>query len=286
MRNEMIGRRRVRLLSYATPGFYSQQRVLAESALRVGLKDVAPWTDIELRKTAFYRRHVDILDSQPGAGYWLWKPFLINEELKRLESGDFLVYYDVGRAWMPHKISTSLKPLLEWCENDNGGILPGVYIPEHGPNKDWTKRECFVSMGCDAPKYWEHPQIQATYSVWQNVPRVAEFASEWLHWCITPGILTDEVKSPSPPNFSTFRAHRHDQSVITNLALLRSIKCYGNPQTILPESKDINNLVDRISGRESRIVIRNFSRRIAGKLRLSILRNKVRMEKLRNNNAD
>jgi hypothetical protein len=176
---------------------------------------------------------------------------------------------------MPHRISTSLTPLLRWCEEKNGGILPGTYIPEHGPNMNWTKRECFVLMGCDSAPYWEHPQIQATYSVWQKTSHAVAFASEWLSWCLTPGTLTDEVSRADLPNFPGFREHRNDQSILTNLALKNGIRCYDDPNRVLPRSKDINNLIDRIAGREMRIAVRNFSQRVSGRIRLAIYRNSM-----------
>jgi hypothetical protein len=269
----MLGAPRVKLLSFATPRFFAQQTSLNRSARKNGITDIAVWNDTELRKTAFYRAHQKILDVPKGAGLWLWKPYLICEELDRLAVGDFLVYYDVGRRWMPHTLSTPLAPLLRWCETENGGILPGVYVPEYGANMNWTKRECFVLMGCDSPTYWEHPQIQATFSVWQRLPRVVDFAAHWLDWCLKPGTLDDRVTMSDPPNFPGFRAHRHDQSIITNLALKLGVNCYGDPYRVLPRSKDINNLVDRIAGRESRIAVRNFSRKIMGRVRLAIYNN-------------
>lgn len=269
----MLGARHVTLLSFATSRFHAQQASLNRSARNHGITDIAPWNDVELRKTAFYRANRQILDVARGAGYWLWKPFLICEELSRLENGDFLVYYDVGRRWMPHTISTSLAPLLRWCETENGGIIPGAYVPEFGPNMNWTKRECFVLMDCDSPLYWEHPQIQATFSVWQKLPGPVDFAAEWLDWCLTPGTLDEKVTMAEPPNFPGFQAHRHDQSIITNLALKRGIKCYGDPYYQLPRPKDINNLVDRIAGRNTRIAVRNFSRRVMGRVRLAIYNN-------------
>lgn len=266
----MAAPRNTTLLTYATSKFYHQQKALNSSAARHGIKSMASWTDHDLRRTTFYRQNRTVLDVARGSGYWLWKPYLICEELSRLEPGSFLVYYDVGRRWMPHQISTSLDPLLHWCEAENGGIIPGAYIPEHGPNMNWTKRECFAVMGCDTAPYWEHPQIQATYSVWQKRPEVVDFATEWLKWCLTPGALTDDIVMPEITNFPNFQAHRNDQSIITNLALMRGIKCFGQPYRILPRSKDINNLVDRIEGRERRIAVRNFCRRVKGRFRLAL----------------
>ena len=37
-----------------------------------------------------------ILNSSKGYGYWIWKPYLINKELEKMNDGDILVYADAG----------------------------------------------------------------------------------------------------------------------------------------------------------------------------------------------
>jgi hypothetical protein len=246
----MTARRRVRLVTFASEPFYSQQKQLNESAPNGGITDTAAWTYTQLKATAFYRMHREILDAVRGCGYWLWKPYLIRAEMERVNNGEFVVYYDVGRPASPHLITRALAPLLDWCERENGGMLPGVYVPEYGPNTRWIKRECFVLMDCDSAQYWEHPQVQATYSVWQKSDRTLVFLDEWLRWCTAPGVLTDETACPQINNFPDFVDHRHDQAVLTLLVIRGAFKAYGEPQVALPGSKDINNLVDRIQGRE------------------------------------
>ena len=49
-----------------------------------------------LHRTAFYSENKAILDLARGAGYWLWKPFIISETLKEMEEGDCLIYSDSG----------------------------------------------------------------------------------------------------------------------------------------------------------------------------------------------
>lgn len=256
----MNARRQVKLLTFASTRFYPQQNILNRSAAAGGITDCLAWSETVLKSTEFYRAHRDILDASRGCGYWLWKPYLIGRELELLKTGDFLIYYDVGRPSLPHRISRPLFPLLDWCERQNAGVLPGVYVPEHGPNSKWTKRECFVLMDCDRSIYWQHPQIQATYSVWQKSEQSRALLDEWLQWCITPGVLTDAVSLPHVKNFPDFVDHRHDQSVITNLSIKHGIKCYGDPQVALPGSKDINNLVDRMTGNEASVFCRNLGR--------------------------
>lgn len=264
--------RRLSLLCYATAGYEPQQRAVVRSALRVGFTDCQAWNRRMLERTSFYAEHRTLLDHPKGGGYWLWKPFLIALELARLNPGDFLVYTDCGYPWRPLVIRRSLEPMLEWCEHDNAGLLPGVYIPKHGPNRKWTKHECFVAMNCDAEPYWNHPQVQATFSVWQKCARAEEFVAEWLHWCLQPAVLSDERVMPAVGEYPEFVAHRHDQSVLTNLAIMRGVRCFGNPHEAHPDTKYIDNLTDRIAGRPARIFARNLSRRITNETRKHLRR--------------
>lgn len=263
----MLPSRRLALLTYASPGYEAQQRAVIRSARRSGFSDIVAWDRPRLERTDFYVEHREVLDRRKGGGFWLWKPYLIGRELQRLATGDFLVYTDCGYPWRPLVIRQSLGPLLHWCESENGGVLPGVYIPKHGPNRKWTKHECFVTMNCDSAVYWQQPQIQATFSVWQKCALAEDFVAEWLRWCMQPAALSDDKILAEVLEYPEFVDHRHDQSILTNLALMRGIRCFGRPDEIHPDTKYIDNLTDRISGRPLRIFVRNLYRRVVNEAR-------------------
>jgi hypothetical protein len=42
----------------------------------------------------FVNRNKDILERERGAGYWLWKPYLIFQELYLARDGDIIMYSD------------------------------------------------------------------------------------------------------------------------------------------------------------------------------------------------
>ncbi len=67
----MSNRRQVKLLTFASKGFYSQQRLLIRSAPKGDITASVAWTDIDLKATAFYSAHRSILDANRGSGYWL-----------------------------------------------------------------------------------------------------------------------------------------------------------------------------------------------------------------------
>ena len=230
---------RTTLVTFATPELRGLQETQAESAVtKSGFTDVITWDAPRLRETAFYSAYRDILSQPRGSGYWLWKPFIILDALRQSQPGDIVVYYDVGRR-RPHVFRTSISPLVERC-NAMGGMLPGVYIPLMGPSRRWTKRDCFVLMECDSPEYWNHCQIQATFSVWENCQKAVHFVEDWLAYCADSRILTDAPNQCGQDNLSDFIDHRHDQSVLTNLVVKHGIHCLGDARRHTPFSKDIN----------------------------------------------
>lgn len=251
----------ITLVTFATRNFKDQQTYLCRSAIGIGIDYLAIWNEQKLRGEEYFRQHSYIFSQKIGFGCWLWKPYIIWRELSRISNGDFLIYWDVGRKLYPHRFERSPRALISWCQKNAGGILPGVYIPQYGPNKYWTKRDCFVAMNCDSTEYWDHPQVQATFSVWQKNNKSLSFVKEWLRYCERPEVITDDPNRLGGSNFDGFIAHRHDQSVLTNLVIKWKLPCIGDARTVLPGDKDLNNIIDQVAGRERDIGRREFRKR-------------------------
>jgi hypothetical protein len=239
----------IALTTFATGHFTVSQLARSQSALAWGASQVTLWGREQLEATDFYRERRGILDLPRGAGYWLWKPFIILHGLERLSPGDVLIYCDCGNPGKPHTIERPLKIIADWTCEEAGGMLPGVYLPDHGPARWWTKGECFRAMGCRDRSIHDHPQIQASFSVWRRQPESIDFVREWLRWCTDPAAVLDEKVDPSIPDDPGFIEHRHDQSILTILALQRGLRCFGSPWETRGRTRDINVLIDRISGR-------------------------------------
>ena len=220
---------RVRLVTFATAGFRARRAVISMSARRYGgVTDLCVWSRARLRKTEFWRQHRDILNEPLGAGCWLWKPFIILDALRSVDEGDFVVYLDCGRdPWIV--IGHRLDPLLDWCAAA-GGVLPGIYVPQFGANRLWTKRDCFVLLGCDAARYWDHCQVQTNVSVWQKNQHALTIVRAWLDACSDPRVLVDGPNQCGKPDLAGFIEHRQDQSVMTLLALKHPLAALGNPK--------------------------------------------------------
>jgi hypothetical protein len=108
-------------------------------------------------------------------------------------------------------------------------------------------------MNCDSERFWHHPQIQATHSVWRKTRATSEFVAEWLHYCCDPRVITDAPNVSGMANFPDFAEHRHDQSVLTNLVIAADRpfldgslgwigRVLGPPASNPGFLKDVNNL--------------------------------------------
>jgi hypothetical protein len=70
-------------------------------------------------------------------------------------------------------------------------------------------------------------QAQASVIVIRNTEPAREFIKEWLRWCCVPGLI-DDSKSEAM-NSTEFREHRHDQAILTCLAIRDSIPLHWWP---------------------------------------------------------
>jgi uncharacterized protein YndB with AHSA1/START domain len=221
------------IVSYADAGFLTAQRLLMESAARFGLDERRAWSREAIRQTWLYRLHREVLDSPKGSGYWLWKPFIISETLKEMQPGDLLIYADAGI-----EITADLSPLFRIVDQIDLLVFAGHYddVGAPGPNvcSKWTKRDCFVALDCDEPRYYDARVTDASCLLLSRSDRAWAFVREWLLYCSQTQLLTDAPNVCGLPNLPGFIAHRWDQSILSLLAhrdrleLFRHPSQYGN----------------------------------------------------------
>eukprot|EP01084_Bolivina_argentea_P047337 87213_1 len=161
----------------------------------------------------FVDQHKDIFAEWRGAGYWLWKPFLINKLLsddKLLNAGDYLVYMDAGAY--PKANFDDIFEFVEMNKEYNGVLFFGVGLPQ----KEWCKRDAYILQKCDEEKCWNAGQINAFFSVWRKGKFAIDLSRMWLYDASNKSIIGDG-QSKYGKELPGFRDHRHDQAVITNI---------------------------------------------------------------------
>lgn len=209
------------LVNYATPGYAQSQKRLNHSALKFGIDHIQSYTPAQIRRTQFYCQNKKLLSYRRGGGYYVWKPYIILETLKTLEIDDFLIYSDSGI-----EIINNLSPLLELCRQQQGILL---FQTHDLLKRVWTKRDCFVLMNCDSELYHNSEQLMSGFAVFMKNERSINLIKEWLHYCQQINIISDLPNICGLDNFPDFREHRHDQFILSLLAIKHQLMIFRDP---------------------------------------------------------
>jgi hypothetical protein len=199
---------RVTLICYADGAAVhaANRALLVRSARQMGIDSILACSGGDLDEN-FRREHRHILERRRGAGYWLWKPYLIRECLRGTDPGDVVCYLDAGLVVRRH-----LGPLIRQAEEHDLLAFRGSR-----PNRLHVKRDCFVLTGTDVPACHDAAQIDASTLLLKNTAANQAFVESWLRYCADARILTDQPNECGAPNLPGFIDHRHDQAVLSVL---------------------------------------------------------------------
>lgn len=226
------------LVSFASGKYRIGQEYLVESGRPyfTGHASYLP----DFLDAGFCKRNQAVLSRKKGAGFWLWKPEIIRETLDRVSDGDFVFYVDSGNL-----IIGDVRPLFDLCARDPRGVLlfdnrDGSEDGTPWRNAEWTKMDCYLRMGCDGEKFRTGVQVNGSYVLLRKGAFSCSFISEYLRWCQTDELITDAPSrlAPEPPGF---RMHRHDQSILSLLAIRDGIPVARDP------SEWGNRFADRVN---------------------------------------
>ncbi len=129
--------------------------------------------------------------------------------------------------------------------------------------REWTKRDCFILMNADGPEFWDAPQLMAGIQIYRNCREARSFLAEWFDAATDERVLTDMPNTMGLENLEGFREHRHDQSILTILALRHGIRALPNPGEDTPTQPRV---VDIHRRQYSRLQTNQTIHRIATKL--------------------
>jgi len=156
-----------------------------------------------------YESHRDVLD-HPTGGLWAWKPLTILDAMNECEEGDVVLYVDRKDMFSPG--------IIPFIESNLDEDEPCLLLLGNNRNGDYTKRDTFVLMNCDEEDYWNSNQLEAGLQVWKVCDRSKELLKEYLDWCLQYNVNAD-APSEHGEEFDTFKEHRWDQSILTNIAI-------------------------------------------------------------------
>jgi len=220
------------LISFATnPKWYRSQQQLNDSAKQGGFNGVISYTD-KGRDWEFAKKYSDITSTR-GYGYWQWKPIIILDALNKLNDGDIVGYVDSGNL-----VTNNLDYIFNKC-NEQEIVLfdnrDGNFQKTTHKNREWTKRDCFVLMDCDSEEYYNASQVDGAYQFYKKTSNTIKFLEEYMNFCSNDNIISD-LPNITKDNLPEFKDHRHDQSILSLMAVKYKIP-------LLPEPSEWGNSI-------------------------------------------
>jgi hypothetical protein len=214
------------LISFAAgEKWYRSQAILNQSAKRHKFNGVISYTD-QSRKWDFVGKYKDIFKETRGYGFWQWKSLILLDAMNQVNDGDIVAYIDSGNT-----IIHDLDFIFKQCDEKEIILFDnrdGNYERTTHKNINWTKRDCFVLMDCDSEKYHTGSQVDASYQFYKKTDKVLEFLNEYNSYCSNENIISD-LPNITKENHPQFIDHRHDQSILSNMAIKYNIPLLPEP---------------------------------------------------------
>tara|TARA_R100001163_G_C5067440_1_gene206555 strand:+ start:4123 stop:4932 length:810 start_codon:yes stop_codon:yes gene_type:complete len=167
----------------------------------------------------FYIENKEILDEPLGCGYYLWKPYIIDQALSTIEENDYLVFCDSGSKFN-----------FGTCENLKNFLdINEIALIKHPrPQYQVTKRDVYILMNLDNDKkYINYGQRVSGFIAIKKTPKTVKLVKEWLNYCCDVRIIGDRPNVMGKPNHKGFVRNHHEQTVLSLLVKKHDIPAYG-----------------------------------------------------------
>jgi len=164
----------------------------------------------------FWNLHKNFFEKCPrGYGYWIWKPYLIMQQLESMKDEDILFYADAGCEVDYSKKEKFIQLKKYFLEKNCNNILSRKQ--DGYKEEQYCKMDTFVALDCNCSSIRKTPQYQATFLAFKNTKEVRDFVKKWYESCFLENYhLLDDTPS-NLQNAKKFKEHRHDQSLFSIL---------------------------------------------------------------------
>ena len=177
--------------------FQNVQKLLGQTINILGANKNIVYTEKDIIRTDFYKINRRIFSKRHGFGLYIWKPYIILQELYKIADGDYIFYCDCSRHY-PIGFNNSIVPVIDYMIKNNIDIMPGnIQTVRNGIH---TSDDCIniirLDHDFDIKKYKYSLQHTAGHIILKKSNRSIEFINEWLKYCqIWQCIRKKKIKS-------------------------------------------------------------------------------------------
>lgn len=209
----------IRFITFADGKKYKTARIAKEAKDSGFFKEVKEIGPKDLGND-FLKQHGDFISKNPrGYGYWIWKSYIILQNLKELQDGDFLIWSDSGSSILPNG-RNMMEELYNFLEK-NCIIIFSINEPEI----NWCKKDTIITVLDTVGKNLQdfersveedNGQRMSGLLFFRKCPLSQKFVEIWYNLACNYHLIDD---SPSViPNYPSFHENRHDQTLISLLS--------------------------------------------------------------------
>jgi len=158
------------------------------------------------------------LQEPRGGGYWLWKPYIINDMLNQLKEDDILVYADAGCDLNPAGVPR-LNEYVKMISKDSGKCVLAMSLEKEFPENNWTTSAIFDHFGIPPENARAiSAQVVTGASIYRKCKESMALVSAWLKTAMeNPELFTDKFNEEAKVRRPAFTENRHNQSIFSVL---------------------------------------------------------------------
>lgn len=208
-------------VSYGNSRFQNSVKRIEKEAHALNVFDEINVYRTEDLDEDFKRQHAWILKFPRIGGYGIWKPYIIQQTLNKMNNGDVLVYADAGCTLRPQGLARLQEYFI--MTKANSGVsafqtrdfLPFKRKYPRYMEKEWNKQDIISLL--NAEEFLDTVQLASGAIIICKNEFSCKLVDEWYRIsCLDNYHYIDD--SPSrEPNHVDFIEHRHDQSVFSLL---------------------------------------------------------------------
>lgn len=201
-------------ISYTSRHFINRYIPLSEQGTNCGLFDIFKcWREEDVDEN-FKQKYLNVWnDSTRGGGWWIWKPYIIYEQLKKINDNDILVYFDGGCSINITPESTKrFQEYINLVNNNWSGILRfELTHPEWKFTNNHTVEYFSNKFNVNMDKHIHSNQILDGIIIMRKNIFTMSYFEKILE------ILNDDPYLFTEKYTNKNEMHRHDQSVFSLL---------------------------------------------------------------------
>ncbi|KAL3916100.1 MAG: hypothetical protein SGILL_005336, partial [Bacillariaceae sp.] len=121
-------------------------------------KSIEAWRP-DMLPDEFRKKYAEVLNQKRGGGYWIWKYALLEETMKEIDEGEFVVYLDAGCQINPN----ATEKFNEYIRAIQSSPYDMLCLPlKNELEYKWTTEYAFQLMGVDK----NSTEIRETNQFW------------------------------------------------------------------------------------------------------------------------